>query len=558
MNWIVELIYSHSIAQAILVLAIVAAIGLGLGNLKFWGVGLGIAGVLFAGIGFGHVGISIDHDILEFVREFGLVIFVFTIGMEVGPGFFTSLKRQGLQLNVLAASIVILGAILTILMSYLLDIDMAAAVGIFTGATTNTPSLGAASEALHSVPGIDPEKYSLPGLGYAIAYPFGVIGIIITMLAVRWMFRINVVREEELYQEEQKRLHKPLHRLAVQVSNRNLDGLTVESIPGIEQLHVVVSRVKHKNSPEVETAYQTTIIHQGDKLLAVGTSEDLHQFQLIVGKPTNTDLLKASESVQFKRAMVTRNIAIGKTIDELGFVCNDNVTVTRITRSGIEMTAGASLKLQFGDIVQIVGDTKSLEAATEILGNSLKALDRTHFIAIFLGITAGIILGSYSLQLDSFPAPIKLGLAGGPLIVAILMSYLGNLGPLVLYMPRNANTALREMGIVLFLACVGLKAGEHFMEILVHGDGLLWMAVGAVITITPLIIAALIARLIFKMNYLAICGLLSGSMTDPPALVFAHSIAQSDAPSVAYASVYPLTMIMRILLAQIMILFFVI
>jgi len=556
--WFFELINSRSIAQALFVLSIVAALGMGLGNLKFRGIGLGIAGVLFAGIAFGHFGISIDHGILEFVREFGLVVFVFTIGMEVGPGFFASLRRQGLQLNILAASIVFLGAALTLMMSFVLDIDMAAAVGIFTGATTNTPSLGAAGEALRSLSEVESTRYSLPGLGYAVAYPFGVIGIIITMLAMRWIFRINLAAEAKSYQQEQKGLHKPLQRLTVQVSNRNLDGLTIDEIPGTKQLNVVISRVKRKQQGEIQTAHSATPIHLDDELLVVGTAEDLGQFQIIVGEPSTTDLLEAAGAVKFRRAMVTNQSALAKTFNELGLSSHYGVTVTRVKRAGIEMTAGADLKLQFGDIVQIVGDEKGLEGATNVLGDSLKELDRTHFVTIFIGIAMGVILGSYGLQLDAMPAPLKLGLAGGPLLVAILLSSFGHLGPLVLHMPSNANTALREMGIVLFLACVGLKAGENFIETLVRGDGLMWMAAGIVITVTPLIIAAIVARAVFKMNFLAICGLLSGSMTDPPALVFAHSIANSDAPSVAYAAVYPLTMILRILLAQIMILFFVI
>lgn len=553
MNWLFDFAISHPVAHAMLILAIVALLGLALGSVRIRGIGLGIAGVLFAGIFVAHFGHAIDRTVLEFVREFGLVLFVYTIGMQVGPGFMNLLRKQGLPLNLMAAAIVLLGAVIALGAGYLKKIPMAAVVGLFSGATTNTPALGAAQEALKSMHGVMPAEAAMPGLAYAAAYPFGIVGIIMAMLLLRSVFRINTQRESEDFQKQQNTGHPNLERLCIEVTNTNLDGRMIRKLPGKTELGIIVSRICRAGEEEVATALGETSVHPGDTLLAIGTSEALEKFCLIVGKESRLDLMKAQGQVGSRTAVVTRDEVLGKSLRELGLDHRYGITVSRVTRAEQEMTAVHDLRLQFGDRVRVVGDTGGIEHAAKALGNSLKELDHTHFIPVFIGIGLGVVLGSYPIQIPGIPAPVSLGMAGGPLVVALLLSRVGRIGPIVWYMPVSANIALRELGIVLFLACVGLKAGEHFVDILVHGDGLLWMGWAALITIVPLLTVGFTARCFFKLNFMSLCGLLAGSMTDPPALAFANAIGRSEAPSVAYATVYPLTMLLRIVVAQVMV-----
>ncbi len=539
-----------------LVLAVVAVLGLTLGTVKIRGVGLGIAGVLFAGIFVAHFGHTIDHTVLEFVREFGLVLFVYTIGMQVGPGFLNSLRKQGLPLNLMAATIVLLGAAIALGAGHLKKIPIAAVVGLFSGATTNTPSLGAAQEALKSIHGVTPAEAAMPGLAYAAAYPFGIVGIIFAMLFLRWIFRVHPQREADAFKKEHQTSGENLERMSIKVDNANLNGVMIRDLPGKAELGVIVSRVEHAGEDEVATALGETLVHRGDTLLAVGTRAALEKFRLIVGTESHRDLMKARGHLGYRTAVVTRDEVLGKSLRELGLDHLYGVTVSRVTRAEHEMTAVADLRLQFGDRVRVVGGKNAIEEAASALGNSLKRLDHTHFIPVFIGIALGVLLGSYPIQIAGMPAPVSLGMAGGPLVAALFLSRIGRIGPLVWYMPVSANIALRELGIVLFLACVGLKAGDRFVDILVHGDGVLWMGCAALITVLPLIIVGFIARIFLKQNFMNLCGLLAGSMTDPPALAFANNIAGSDAPSVAYAAVYPFTMLLRILVAQLIVLLF--
>ena len=540
-------------------LCAVAILGLAIAGIKVRGVGIGIAGVLFAGILVGHLGFGINHDIMEFVREFGLILFVFTIGLQLGPSFFASMRSHGLKLNALAAAVVLLGVAATLAVAAAAGIDIFSAVGLFSGATTNTPSLGAAQQTvsvLATQPGstVTPDNAALPALAYAVGYPVGVFGIIGVMLFLRKIFRVDTVREAAEFLAEQHKGIEPLVRMNLVVENANLDGLEIGDVPGRRETGVIVSRIKRAGAEEVEVATEQTVLHKGDKILAVGSKRQLDAFRVIVGRESGENLMRVPGSVAFRRVVVTRKEVLGKTIPELGLDSLYGVTVTRVLRADVEMTAIPDLKLQFGDFLHVVGDEDNIAKAADLLGNSLKALNETKFIPIFLGILLGVAAGLAPFHFAGLPVPVRLGLAGGPLVLAILLARLGRFGPLVWYMPANANTALRELGIVLFLACVGLKAGEKFVPTLLSQDGLLWLGGACVITVAPLLIVGFVARLVLHVNFIAICGLLAGSMTDPPALAFANTISKSDAPSVAYATVYPLTMLLRIMSAQLMVL----
>ncbi|HEY6560435.1 MAG TPA: putative transporter [Polyangiaceae bacterium] len=542
------------IAFSLLVLAAAIVLGLGLGGLRIKSIGLGIAGVLFAGIGLGHFGFGIDADVLAFAREFGLVLFVFGIGMQVGPSFFTSLRHRGLTLNLLAAGTVLTGALVTLVLARALGIGAGAAVGIFAGATTNTPALAAAQEALKSVPHAQHGAADLPALGYAAAYPFGVMGIILTMLTLRALWRIDLSQEGRAFAERQHRAEEPLSRMSIVVDNPNLDGMRLSMVPGMREFDVVVSRIRRRGEAKVAPALSGGMLHMGDTLLAVGAASNLEKFRTIVGTSSSDDLAAAPGLLKSERVIVTRTQVVGKTLRALQMRERLGVTVTRVQRAEVELPASRELRLCFGDVLQIVGEPAGVERARSELGNSLTQMNHTNLLPIFLGIALGVLVGTYPIELFGMPAPVRLGLAGGPLTVAILLARIGKIGPLVWHIPPSANAALRSLGIVMFLACVGLKAGEHFVELVLSGDGLRFMAAGALITVVPLLLCSLLARFSAKLDFLSLSGLLAGSMTDPPALAFATNVTRSDAPSVTYATVYPLTMLLRIVVAQILVL----
>jgi putative transport protein len=556
MNAFQGLAQAQPIAHALLVLATVAVAGLALGSLKYRGVGLGTAGVLFAGILFGHFGEQIDHVILDFVKEFGLVLFVFTIGLQLGPGFFAALRRQGLPLNALAASIVALGAVVTGLAAWLLDLNGAAALGLFAGATTNTPSLGAAEQTLGTLPGVSAEQNALPALAYAVAYPAGIAGIIGSLLLLRSVFRIDAARELERFRAQQQTGDEPLERVNLVVENPNLEGLPIADVPGLRETGVIVSRIRLAGASEVRPAAEGTILHRGDTLLVVGTARGLAGFVRIVGRVSDADLMRAPGPVTYRRVVVTSKGVLGRTLGELGLDHLYRVVVTRVTRADLEMTAVPGLRLQFGDVLQVVGEPDEIAQAARALGNSLRALNETQFIPLFIGIALGVLAGVLPLSVPGLPVPVRLGLAGGPLLLAIALSRVGHVGRLVWHMPVNANLAFRELGITLFLACVGLKAGERFFAIVFTGTGVLWLCGAVVIATVPLLAVGAFARKALALDFVTLSGLVAGSTTDPPALAFAGALARSDAPSVAYATVYPLTMLLRILTAQVLALLF--
>jgi putative transport protein len=554
MNWLLDIHRTHPVAHAIGVLALVCLAGMALGSIKARGVGLGTAGVLFAGILTGHFGKPVDHATLEFVKEFGLVLFVFTIGLQLGPGFLATLRQQGLVLNALAAAVVVLGALTAPALGWLLGIDPAAVLGLLSGATTNTPSLGAVQQTLTILPSVSLDRQELPALAYAVSYPVAIAGIIGTLLALKALFRINPVKEAEAFAAEQRRGAEPLERRTLIVENPNLEGVEVEAIPGRLETGVTVSRILRAGEAQVRLATASTVLRSADRILAVGTGAMLDRFQRIVGRRSDEDLLQAAGDLTFLAVVVTSNRALGKTVRELGLDHLFGVVITRVTRADLEMTAVPNLRLHFGDVLQVVGDQASIQRAAAFLGNSLKSLNETHFIPLFIGLALSIALGTLPVAVPGLPQPLRLGLAGGTLIVALVLGRLGHIGGLVSHMPANVNLAFREFGIALFFAAVGLAAGAKFFSTVFSPMGALWLFAGLLITVPPLLVVGVFGRAVLKMNFMALSGLLAGSMTDPPALAFASNISRSDAPMVSYATVYPLTMVLRILSAQILVL----
>jgi putative transport protein len=552
MDWFVQLMSSESAARTVLILSVVVAGGIALGHLRIFGVSLGIAGVLFTGLLCGHFELGIRHEVLDFVREFGLILFVFTIGMQVGPSFFASFRKQGLGLNVMAVAVVLLGVAVAVVLFYVLDLPVAVLVGILSGAVTNTPGLGAAQEALKDFAAGAPEAAQLSGMGYAVAYPFGVIGIILAMIAVRLIFRVNPQREAEEFERSALRGAERPVNYNIEVKNPRLDGQSLPTLSAIVQAEFVVSRILRKDAVVVPTG--ETRLQLGDILHAVCTKPNADRLAIVVGDVSEVDVRAVPSELTARNILITRNDAAGRTIAELDLMRRYGVAITRVHRAGNELVASARMELHFGDRVTVVGEPHALQKVAAELGDSLKTLNHPNILPVFLGLIAGVLLGSIPFDVPGVPAPVKLGLAGGPLLVALLLSRYGRIGPVVWYLPTSANLALREVGITLFLACVGLKSGAGFLDTVLRGDGLLWMGAGAVITVVPLLAVGAVARLAYKLNYMTLCGLLAGSMTDPPALSFANQIAASDAPAITYSSVYALVMFLRILTAQALVL----
>ncbi len=550
MSFIQSLRLTSPVAHDLLLLSAVILTGIGLGRVKIAGVRLGIAGVLFSGLIAAHFGLEPGHETAHFLKDFGLVLFVFALGLQMGPGFFASLRRDGLRLNLYAAVVVLGGAAVAVAGGWACGLKMPAVAGLFAGATTNTPALGAAQQALQSA-GADGETVTLPALAYAATYPLAVVGIILALVLVRKFFDVRVAEEAAEYKRLQGEGVEPLERLNLRVDNPNLEGVTIADVPGIRETSVIISRWRAAVGGEVHAATPATVLHVGDVILAVGTRAHLEQFRRVVGSASEDNLMKAPGNVSYRRVVLTRSSILGKTVRELGLEHLHGVTVTRVSRGDQIFTALPDLRLQFGDMLQLVGDEDALNSATAALGNAVQQLQETKFAAIFAGILLGVLLGLYPFHIDGLPAPVRLGLAGGPLVVAIILGVVGRIGPLVAHMPINANRALRELGIILFLACVGLLSGGRFAETVFTPRGLVWVALGFAVTLLPLLVVGWMARKVHRMNYMTLSGLLSGSMTDPPALAFATHTAKCDSPAVAYAAVYPLTMLLRLVVAQI-------
>lgn len=554
-HWFIKLLTEFSVAHDILILAAVIALGLAIGQIKIGGIRLGVAGVLFSGLLLGHFHLTVSHENMHFIKEFGLVLFVYSVGMHVGPGFFSSLKKSGLTLNILAALIVGLGVLITVGLIYFADIPVAAAVGLFSGGTTNTPSLGAAQETLKIVAEGTGDIQKLPGMAYAMAYPFGVMGIILTMVIVKFLFRISPQDEAVEYSEEQEAVTPKIATVDLIVENANLDDVVLKDIPLLFQDDIIVSRVMHNDEVYVATA--KTKLYLGDIIHVVAPSNKIQQIKFLVGSFSAINVLADVPSdLVIKYLVVTRKDRVGMTINELQMSGIEDVTITRIARAGVEFTANPNIALQFGDQLRVVGEKAVIDRIALMVGNSHKELNVPQMMPFFIGILLGIIVGSVPFFLPNVPIPVKLGLAGGPLLVAIILSWIGSIGKLIWYIPESANHMTREFGITLFLACVGLGSGDKFVSTLLNGEGLYWMLCASLITFLPLIITGFIARKFLKLNYLVICGVLSGSMTDPPALAFANSQAESTATAVSYATVYPLVMFLRVVSAQLLVIFF--
>jgi putative transport protein len=515
-------------------------------------------GLLFSQLlGHDKTGASrLNAEVMAFIRDFGLIIFVYAVGVQVGPGFLASLRKRGLPLNLMAAAIVLLGAVIAVGLASIMHVNMQAAVGLFAGGTTNAPAFGSAGEALKSIhhDTFTREVADQTGPAFAISYPFGLVGVIIAMVAVRFVFRVDVAKAADSVASADGENKPKLDAMNIELTNPNLDGLTLDKIADLQGEGVVISRILHNQ--KLMVAHPDTKVQRGDILLAVGPTQELADLRVIVGIETTTDLRSLPSEIITRHALVTNREVLGQTMDKLDLTRRLGVAITRIERAGLEFTAVGNLTLQFGDRCRLVGEPDSLTEAAKELGNSARELNLPRLLPIFVGIALGVILGSFPVTIGGLPAPVKLGLASGPMIIAIILARIGRVGPLIWYMPHSASALLRELGIVLFLIAVGLLAGDGFFKNLFSTVGMQWLAYGAIITLLPLLIVGIAARKIFNVNYLHICGLLAGSMTSP-SLAFTQTMTASEAPAVAFATVYPLTMILRVLLAQLIVLIFV-
>jgi putative transport protein len=542
------------VALSTSLLALVAVLGLWLGNFQYKGVGLGIGGVLFGGIVVGHFvdqnGIKLDLHTLQFVQEFGLILFVYSIGIQVGPGFFSSLRSTGLRLNGLAALLVLLGCLVAASLHTLLGVPLPVILGILSGAVTNTPSLGAGQQILGEL-GSSPLSVSSMGMAYAVAYPFGICGILLSMWLLRLGFRVNVNREAQEFDQQSGLAREGLGTMNVALRNVNLDGLPLASVPVLGDDKVVCSRLKRGES--VSVPRPQTKLQLGDLLHLVGEKNHLRGAQLVIGEEVQTSLSTRGTDLRVERVVVTNVRVMGKRISDLALTESYDVVISRLNRAGVELVPNAQTTLQFGDILNLVGMPDAIEAVAGLMGNAQHKLQQVQMLPVFIGIGLGVLLGSIPFYLPGVPAALKLGLAGGPLVVALIVSRIGSIGTLHWFMPPSANLALRELGIVLFLSVVGLKSGGQFFDTLLQGPGASWLLYGALITLIPLLIVGTLARAFGRTNYLSLCGLLAGSMTDPPALAFANAMhPTSGAAALSYATVYPLVMFLRIVAPQLL------
>lgn len=557
MTWINDLLWGEGIGHSILLLSFVIAAGIQLGKIKVFGVSLGITLVLFVGIILGHFGFTINHNVIHFFKEFGLILFVYSVGMQVGPGFFSSFKKGGVTLNLLACGIVALGVITAIILHYATGVPMPTMVGILSGAVTNTPGLGAAQQAYSDMYGSADNTIAL---GYAVAYPLGVIGIILSIMFVRYVFRVNFDKENEQLNNEDSSHANEAKPISLLVKNPAIFGKTVGELSGLlEHRDFVISRIWHDSNKQIEIASANVVLQENDKIFVITTEQDAETIKTFVGVEIDMERkqwIRMESQFINRRILITKPELNGKRLGQLKLRKLYGINITRINRAGVDLVATPNLTLQVGDRVNVVGTETAVMNVEKILGNSMKRLNEPNLITIFVGIALGIVLGSIPITFPGIPQPVKLGLAGGPLIVAILISRFGYKYKLITYTTQSANLMLREIGITLFLACVGISAGDGFVDTIVNNGGFAWIGYGFIITTVPLLIIGCIGRYFCKVNYFTLMGLIAGSTTDPPALAYSNATAGNDAPSVGYATVYPLTMFLRVLTAQLLILFF--
>ena len=556
MSWLGDFFAKDSVGQALFILCLITVLGMVIGSFRVLSFRIGVAGILFVGLVFGHFGVSIDPVMWEFARDLGLILFVYSFGQEVGPGLLSSLKKRGGVLNLLAASTVLMGGLVALLLHKWGGIPMAAAAGLFSGATTNTPSLAAVQQSLKLVPQYADSISQLPSTAYAMAYPVGVIGVILVMGGLRLALRVDPHRVAKDLEALREKETSRLTGINLEVRNPELNGLTVGQIVGMIGGGVVISRLSRGvRAQEVPRA--KTKVWVGDRIHAVGTPETLERLRSTIGVEISVDLTGGARSeFTSRRIVVTRRGIMGKTVEEMNLRETYGLIVTRIIRTGMEFTPRAEFRLQFGDELRVVGKPEAIDAFARDAGESGERLSQTAVVPMFIGIALGVALGSLPIKLPGSALTFRIGLAGGPLIVAVLLSRIGSIGPLVWHVPPSANMMLRTIGISLFLAAVGLRAGAGFVDALVR-VGVSWILGGALITLIPILITAAAARLFFKVNFLSLCGLIAGSTTNPPALAYANSLApKSDETTMSFVTVYPLTMILRLFVAQALVLIF--
>lgn len=559
MDWLINLFTTtDSVAHIVLLYAIVIAVGVYLGKIKIGGISIGVTFVLFAGIAAGHIGFTAPTNILSFLQEFGLILFVFMIGLQVGPGFLESFRKGGITLNLLSTVMVVLNVIVMFACYYIFfdtsdPKNLPMMVGTLYGAVTNTPGLGAANETFYSI--FDRGEVPQIASGYACAYPLGVLGIIGATIAIKYIFGIKLEKEEEeLAKEEEDNDDVKPHFMDLEVTNLYLEGKTLAQVHNFLNRDFVCSRILHDGHVSIPNG--STIFHIGDKLFVVCAENDAEAIIAFIGPTINVDWKKQDEPMVSKRILVTRSSINGKTLGQMHFSSAYGVNVTRVTRQGMDLFAIPSLSLQVGDRIMVVGPEDAVNRVAAVMGNSIKRLDAPNIATIFVGVFIGILFGSIPVAIPGIPVPIKLGIAGGPLIIAILIGRYGYKVHLVTYTTTSANMMLREIGLMLFLASVGIKAGDGFLETVIQGDGVKYVYTGFLITIIPILIIGIIARKKYKFNYFTIMGMIAGTYTDPPALAYANSICSKKAPSIGYSTVYPLSMFLRIFTAQIIVLFF--
>ena len=552
MDWLYSLFLGEGIAHTVLVLSLVIAGGVLLSKIKIGGISLGVTWILFVGIAAGHFGMTVDHNTLHFIKEFGLILFVFSIGLQVGPGFFSSFKEGGIKMVSCAAAVVALGALTTYIIHLVTGTPMPTMVGIMSGAVTNTPGLGAAQQAYADTTGINDPTIAL---GYAVAYPLGVVGIISSIIAVRFITRVNFADENKAL-EAMHSDHSNVERHSVEFTNGALEGHTIAHLRELVNRSFVISRIMHHDG-SITIADGTSTLRIGEKLRLICSPEDREAVTAFLGQPIEMTKEEWGTGAESPTQLVSRRIVItkpeinGKKLSDLRLRTKYNINITRINRAGIDLLPYQGMELQMGDKVMVVGQEKAIEQVAGVLGNSMKKLNEPQLLTIFFGIALGVLFGSIPLM--NIPQPVKLGLAGGPLIIAILIGRFGPHFHLVTYTTMSANLMLREVGLAMFLAAVGIGAGDGFVDAIV-GGGYKWIGYGVIITVLPLLVVGLFARLKLKMNYYTLMGLMAGSVTDPPALGYANSTAGNDMPAVGYATVYPVVMFLRVLTAQLLIL----
>ena len=559
-EWLLKLLQpteTPGIAASLILVFLVMAAGIALGKLKIQKISLSISGVLFAGILAGHLGYRLDTHTMDFLRDMGLILFVYAVGMQVGPSFFSSFRKDGLLYNALAIGTVLGGAIVTILLLKTTGTGMDNLVGIMSGAVTNTPGLGAAKAALNDVASKNPGSiFNDPANAYAITYPFGVLGVIAVMVLGKYLFKINVKEETTLFEQGIKKNYPAPQTTKCRVTKPAYIGKSIDDLLHDMNNAIIVSRLKHSGSVIVESPQGNTLLKERDVLMLVGLPEDVEKAVSIIGQVSTDQFIESDANTKARTILVTSNRAVQKSIEQLELEDYFGVHITRVYRSGLELLATPSLVLHYGDRIRVVGSDDALNKVVKLVGNSEKRLLEPQLLSIFLGIVLGVIVGSIPIILPGLSAPVKLGMAAGPLLVALLISRFGGISTIHSFLNQSAILFMKDFGICLFFAAVGIHAGETFYQTFIKFNGLQWMLYGLCITIIPLFTMVLIARWIFKINYMPLLGLMAGTYTDPAALAFSSSYFNNDLPTQAYATVYPLVTILRILVAQLLVLYF--